>query len=158
MLLTILVFLHVAAAILLLGPVMIAVSAFPRQADDARRGDAQAAGRAQLTHRISSSYGLLSALVPLLGAAVLFLGWDSYSTQWQFHLALILGIVAWAVLLAMVIPQQKKMMGSLNLLPASDADPEHDQVKNWEGAKKKATIGAGIFNLLWIILLILMYV
>ncbi|WP_394280869.1 DUF2269 domain-containing protein [Corynebacterium sp.] len=158
MLNSLLIFFHVAAAILLLAPVMVGVSAFPRQADAARAGDERAAGRAQLLHRVSSTYGMLSALVPLLGAAVLFAGWSEYKSMWQFHTSLIVAIVAWAVLIALVIPQQKKMMGSLNLLPASDADPEHDHVADWDGAKKKATIGGGIFNLLWIILLILMYV
>lgn len=153
-----LIFLHAGAAILLLAPVMVGVSAFPKQADQARAGDERAAGRAQLLHRLSSTYGMISALVPLLGAAVLFLGWSQYKSMWQYHTSLVIAVIAWAILLALVIPQQKKMMGSINLLPASDADPDHDRVENWEGAKKKATIGGGIFNVLWIILLILMYI
>ncbi|SER77881.1 hypothetical protein [Corynebacterium cystitidis] len=71
---------------------------------------------------------MLSALVSLLGAAVLFLGWSQYKTMCQYHTSLVVAVVGWAVLIAMVIPQQK------------------------------TTIGGGVFNLMWIILLILMYI
>ncbi|WIM68598.1 DUF2269 domain-containing protein [Corynebacterium breve] len=153
-----LIFLHVVSAIILLGPVMVATSIFPRQADEARAGDQRAAGRAQLLGRISSTYGVISALVPLLGATVLFAGWAQFKTQGQFHASLVLAVIAWAILIALVIPQQKKMLGTLNLLPVDDVDPEHDQVKDWDKSKKMATIGAGIFNLLWVIMLILMFI
>ena len=45
---TFLIFLHVAAAIILIGPVMVATSAFPKAATQANTGDAQAIGRAAL--------------------------------------------------------------------------------------------------------------
>lgn len=156
--LTFLIILHVASAVIFVGPAMVASSAFPKQAEAARQGDAQAAGRAQLTHRNTSLYGILSALTPLLGAAALFAGWEYFKSSGQYHASLLLAVIAWAVLIGLVIPQQKKMLGTLKLLPASDADPEKDQVKDWDKSKKMTTIGAGIFNLLWIIILILMFV
>ena len=67
-----------------------------------------------------------------------------------------LSVIAWAILLGMVIPQQRKMMGTLGALPAADADPA-DQTTNFEKSKAKATAGAGIFNLLWMLTLILMF-
>ena len=99
---------------------------------------------------------MLSLLVPLLGAVVLAFDWDTYKSNYWFHTAIVLSVIAWAILLAMVIPQQRKMMGSLGALPAADADPS-DVTGNFEKSKAKATAGAGIFNLLWLLTLILMF-
>ena len=140
---TFLIFLHVAAAILLLGPVVVSTSMFPRQVAESRAGGEEA-------------YGMLSLLVPLLGGAVLAFDWEAYKSNYWFHTAIVLSVIAWAILLAMVIPQQRKMMGTLGALPAADADPA-DQTTNFEKSKAKATAGAGIFNLLWMLTLILMF-
>ena len=153
---TFLIFLHVAAAILLLGPVVVATSMFPRQAAEAQAGGEEATGRASVLHRITKTYGMLSLLVPLLGGAVLAFDWDTYKSNYWFHTAIVLSVIAWAILLGMVIPQQRKMMGTLGALPAADADPA-DQTTNFEKSKAKATAGAGIFNLLWMLVLILMF-
>lgn len=153
---TVFVLLHVAAAILLLGPVMVAASMFPRQAAEARSGAQESVGRASVLQRLTSTYGMLSALVPLLGAVVLIFGWDVYKTNYFLHTAIILALIAWGILFFMVIPQQRKMMGTLNALDPAEAD-QSDYTSNFEGAKAKATAGAGIFNLLVMIILILMY-
>ena len=153
---TVFVLLHVAAAILLLGPVMVAASMFPRQAAEARSGAQESVGRASVLQRLTSTYGMLSALVPLLGAVVLIFGWENYKTNYFLHTAIILALIAWGILFGMVIPQQRKMMGTLNALDPAEAD-QSDYTSNFEGAKAKATAGAGIFNLLVIITLILMY-
>ncbi|GAB3085276.1 DUF2269 domain-containing protein [Corynebacterium aquatimens] len=167
---TVLTILHVGAAILLLGPVAVAVSMFPRAAADARnagpefdgqhgRGGGQRfVGQARLLHRISRSYGMISMLVPLIGAAVLFLDWDTYKSQGQFHASLALALIAWLLLLFVVIPQQRKLMGALGELDPSEADPEKDYTDDFEKSKKTATIAAGIFNLLWVIVLVLMFI
>ena len=99
---------------------------------------------------------MLSLLVPLLGGAVLASDWETYKANYWFHTAIVLSVIAWAILLGMVIPQQRKMMGTLGALPAADADPA-DQTTNFEKSKAKATAGAGIFNLLWMLTLILMF-
>lgn len=148
--------LHVAAAIILIGPVVVATSMFPRAAAEARTGGEEATGRASVLHRITKTYGLLSVLAPLLGAALLGLDWDVHKTNFWLHTAIILSVIAWALLLFMVIPQQRKMLGSLGALPAADADPS-DVTGNFEKSKAKASAGAGIFNLLWVLVLILMY-
>lgn len=153
---TVFVVLHVAAAILLLGPIMVASSMFPRQAAEARSGSQEAVGRASILQRITSTYGMLSALVPLLGAVVLIFGWEHFKTNYFLHTAIVLAVIAWGILFAMVVPQQRKMMGSLNALEPAEADPS-DYTANFEGAKAKATAGAGLFNLLVMIILILMY-
>ena len=153
---TFLIFLHVVAAILLLGPVVVSTSMFPRQVAESRAGGEEATGRASVLCRITKTYGMLSLLVPLLGGAVLASDWETYKANYWFHTAIVLSVIAWAILLGMVIPQQRKMMGTLGALPAADADPA-DQTTNFEKSKAKATAGAGIFNLLWMLTLILMF-
>ena len=153
---TVFVLLHVAAAILLLGPVMVAASMFPRQAAEARSGAQESVGRASVLQRLTSTYGMLSALVPLLGAVVLIFGWDVYKTNYFLHTAIILALIAWGILFFMVIPQQRKMMGSLGALDPADADPA-DRTGNFEKSKAKAAAGGGIFNLMWFLTLILMF-
>ena len=153
---TFLIFLHVAAAILLLGPVVVSTSMFPRQAAESRVGGEESTGRASVLYNITKTYGMLSLLVPLLGGAVLAFDWETYKANYWFHTAIVLSVIAWAILLGMVIPQQRKMMGTLGALPAADADPA-DQTNNFEKSKAKATAGAGIFNLLWMLTLILMF-
>ena len=56
----------------------------------------------------------------------------------------------------MVIPQQRKMMGSLGALHPADADPR-DIATNFDSARVKAAAGGGIFSLLWFLTLILMF-
>ena len=153
---TFLIFLHVVAAILLLGPVVVSTSMFPRQVAESRAGGEEATGRASVLYRITKTYGMLSLLVPLLGGAVLASDWETYKANYWFHTAIVLSVIAWAILLGMVIPQQRKMMGTLGALPAADADPA-DQTTNFEKSKAKATAGAGIFNLLWMLTLILLF-
>ncbi|MBC3178529.1 DUF2269 domain-containing protein [Corynebacterium lujinxingii] len=153
---TFLVFLHVTAAILLLGPVVVASSMFPRQAAEARRGGEEAIGRATILHRITKTYGMLSALVPLLGGVVMAADWGAYKTNFWLHTAIILSVIAWAILLAMVIPQQRRMLGTIGALSPAEADPS-DVTPDFEKSKAKANAGAGIFNLLWVIVLVLMF-
>ena len=97
---TLLTFLHVAAAILLLGPIVVSTSMFPRQAAEAQAGDAAAAGRASILYRISRTYGIASSLVPLLGVAILFGDWAAYNTNYFLHTSIVLAVIAWALLLS----------------------------------------------------------
>ncbi|QYH19906.1 DUF2269 domain-containing protein [Corynebacterium aquatimens] len=149
-------FIHVAAAIILLGPVMVATSMFPAEAVRARQGGEESTGRASVLHRITKTYGLISVLVPLLGGVILAVDWPSYKSNYWLHTAIILSVIAWALLFFMVIPQQRKIMGSLGALDPADADPS-DVAGNFEKAKATAAAGAGIFNLLWFLVLILMF-
>ena len=153
---TFLVFVHVASAIVLLGPVVVASSMFPAEVARARSGGEESTGRASVLHRITKTYGMISVLVPLLGAAVLAFDWDTYKANYWFHTAIVLSVIAWAILFGMVIPQQRKLMGSLGALDPADADPS-DVTGNFEKSKAQASAGAGIFNLLWFVVLILMF-
>lgn len=156
---TILIALHVLAAVLFIGPVTIAVSLFQGQALNARDGDVRAAGAATVLHRLSSTYGVLAALVPLLGVAVMFTD-RTYFSQSQYLLAIGVAVIAWIILLILILPRQKKMMGALGLLDPGDLDPENDTLAEdeWEGTKKQLSLFGGIFALLWLIMFGLMYV
>lgn len=155
---TILIVLHVLAAVLFIGPATVATSLFPSQATKAHAGDAKAAGAATVLHKVSSLYGVLAALVPLLGVAIMFTD-SSYWSDGRFHIAITLAVIAWIILLLLVIPRQKKMMGSLGLLDAGDYDPENDRLDDtkWSKTKSQLSMFSGIFALLWVIMLVLMY-
>lgn len=150
------IFLHVAAAVLLLGPVMVTTSMFPRQAVEAHQGGEEAAGRASILYRVTRTYGLISVLVPLLGGLVMFSDWATYKTNYWLHTAIILSVLAWAILLFVIVPTQRKMMGTLGKLSPAEADPA-DVTGNFEKSKAKASAFSGVFNLLWFITFILMF-
>ncbi len=145
---TILLILHIAAAVLFIGPVMVSTSAFGKQALAASTGDARAEGVATNLHGITKVYGWLSALVPVFGIILLFSFWDSFSSSYNFHAALALGVIAWIILLAVIIPKQKKTVAALGA---------NDSTFDLAKAKKHSAMFGGIFNLLWIITFILMF-
>lgn len=153
-----LVFLHVAAAILFLGAVMYGTSMFPRAALAAARGDEAAKGSARTTHKMTTTYGYLSALVPLFGATLMFTDWSTYSSMPQYHTALLLSAIAWIVLFVVILPKQKKLAGLSGILPAGEMDPTETPTGDPEKLKKTLTISAGVFNLLWVVSLIMMYI
>ena len=144
----ILLILHIASAVLFIGPVMVSTSAFGKQALAASAGDARAEGVAANLYGITKVYGWLSALVPVLGIILLVVEWDSLSDSYNFHAALTLGVIAWIVLLALIIPKQKKTVAAL---------AANDATYNFAKAKSQSAMFGGIFNLLWIITFILMF-
>ncbi len=156
---TILIALHILAAVLFLGPVTVAVSSFHTQALKAKAGDTRAAGTAAILHKITSTYGMLAAIVPLLGVAIMMTD-GAYWKQGQFHAAIGLAIIAWGILLLLIIPRQKKMMGSLGLLDPADHSPETDVLadEQWAKTKSQLSMFGGIFSLLWVVMFILMFI
>ena len=146
---SLLIFLHVFAAILLVGTVCISTSAFPGQLAKAGSGDASAAGAAGVLNKITSTYGYISAIVPVIGLAVFLTDLNYYKSQVQFHIALLLAVIAWVILLVVVIPKQNKAMAAI-ATPGAGADITK--------LRKKIAMFSGVFNLLWVICAILMYV
>lgn len=149
----VLVALHILSAILFLGPVTVATSTFHSKALAAQGGDESARGAASLLHRISTSYGMLSLLVPMLGVAVMLTD-SRFLKEGQFHAAIALSVVAWAVLFFLILPRQKKMIAALGL-QAADEDPA--TIADWNKAKGQLSMFAGIFALLWVIIAVLMF-
>ena len=145
---TFLVFLHVAAAILLIGPVCVSTSSFQTQMAKAAQGEHAALGSARVLHNITNTYGYISAIVPILGLGVFLSDISAYKSEVNFHIAILVAIVAWCLLFFVIIPKQKKAMASL----------ESNETFDYAAAKKPLSAFGGVFSLLWIISLILMYV
>lgn len=150
--------LHIAAAVLFIGPIMVATSAFPAQIFEAKSGNTTAQGAASVLYRITKVYGFLSALVPLLGLVLFLSDMDTYGSQGKFHASILLAIIAWVILLVVILPRQRTALGALGMLPESEVSPDKDKVGNWTQLKKQLSMYGGIFNLLWIVVLILMFV
>lgn len=149
---------HAIAAILFLGPATVANSQFHVRAYDAHNGNTQAAGSAKTLFRISQSYGMLSLLVPLLGIAIMLLDWSFYKSEGQFHAAIALSVITWALLLFVIFPRQKKMMGALDLLEDDEQAAKTYEIENWDKAKSQLSMFGGIWALLWVIIAVLMFI
>lgn len=156
---------HVLAAILLLGPVTVAISMFPRLALAARGGEAGTIGAARTMHAITRSYGMWSLIVPLLGFGVMFADLDRYVRSGALHASILLAVIAWAVLFFLVIPRQKLMMAGLGVADA-DEDPNDPnfierqkkaQGLDWDKQKSQLAMFSGIFALLWVVVGVLMF-
>lgn len=149
---------HAIAAILFLGPAIVANSQFHVRAYDAHNGNTQAAGSAKTLFKISQSYGMLSLLVPLLGIAIMLLDWSFYKSEGQFHAAIALSVITWALLLFVIFPRQKKMMGALDLLEDDEQAAKTYEIENWDKAKSQLSMFGGIWALLWVIIAVLMFI
>ena len=145
---SLLIALHVLAAVLLMGPVMITVSTYQGQMMKAKDGDAKALGAATTLHRLTSQYGPLSAIVPILGLALFLTNMSVFGTQGRFHVSILLSVIAWVILVALIIPRQKKSLAALE---------SGDNSVDFEDHKKKLSMFGGIFNLLWVVTAILMF-
>lgn len=155
---TLAIAIHVIAAILLVGPVMVSTSMFPAQIINAQGGNT---GALSILHRITKTYGLFSAIVPVLGVAVFLTDLATYGKQGQFHASIALAIVAWALLIFVVIPPKQKAVvaalgGDTDTVQA--AAPPADKPVDLEKSRSQIAMFSGIFNLLWIIIAILMFI
>ncbi|ALZ99871.1 hypothetical protein [Corynebacterium glutamicum] len=155
---TIMIAIHAIAAILFLGPATVANSQFHVRAYDAHNGNTQAAGSAKTLFKISQSYGMLSLLVPLLGIAIMLLDWSFYKSEGQFHAAIALSVITWALLLFVIFPRQKKMMGALGLLENDEQAAKTYEIENWDKAKSQLSMFGGIWALLWVVIAVLMFI
>ncbi len=145
---------HILAAVLFLGPVTVAVSTFQVQALKAYEGSQDARGAAKMLYRITSTYSMLSLLVPLSGFAVMMVTGEFWS-QGRFHASILLSLIGWALLLFVIAPKQKAMMGALGLLEEDENDNDY-QISDWGKAKAQLSMFGGIFALLWVVTAVLM--
>ncbi|MEY6449450.1 DUF2269 domain-containing protein [Corynebacterium pseudotuberculosis] len=160
---TLLIILHVLTAVLFLGPVTVAVSSFQSRAIEAHNGNATAEGSALTLYKITQTYGMLSLLVPLIGFAVMFTNDssvmftnDSYWSDGRYHASIALAVVAWAILIFLIMPRQKKLAGALGLLEADELETGNFEIADWNKAKSLLSMFGGIFSLLWVIIAVLM--
>ncbi|BBG03776.1 MULTISPECIES: DUF2269 family protein [Pseudonocardia] len=144
--------LHVVAAIILIGPVTVAVSLFPRYAGVALgTGGAKATGVPVLLHRISRVYSVAGLSVPVLGIA-LAVQMGVLGDPWVV-VSLVLTVAAGLVLALVVLPEQQKAMDLI-------ADPDRGPIDTggWAGRARRLSAASGVFGLLWVVVVVLMVV
>ncbi|GAF46554.1 hypothetical protein [Rhodococcus wratislaviensis] len=137
--------LHVVAGILFVGPVAVATSLFPRYAPvtatvGGARGDERSIDTARVLHRITRIYGVLAITVPVVGlvlAAVL----GRTSEVWVV-VAMVLTALAGGLLALQIVPLQQQAL-------AAPDDGAH---------LRRLGMVTGLFNLLWVVVVVLMIV
>jgi hypothetical protein len=124
---------HVLAAILLVGPVAVAASLFPRFATPSDGGGHDVAA---LLHRVCRSYAAVGVVVPVFGIATAArLG---VLTDAWLVVSVVLTAAAAAVLGLRILPAQRRLLAA----PAKGASG--------------LMMATGVFNLLWAVVVVLM--
>ncbi|MER5637211.1 DUF2269 family protein [Kitasatospora sp. NPDC002227] len=145
--------LHVLAAILFIGPVAVAVSMFPARAKAALAGgpeQASAAASVKLLHRITQVYAMLGIAVPVMGVGTAQV--MGIMNQTWLIVATVLTVLAALVLLVLVNPAQQ------NVVDALAGSPDQDLLTRATGGLKRLPMTAGIFNLLWAVVTVMMVI
>ncbi|WP_433699382.1 hypothetical protein [Nocardiopsis sp. CA-288880] len=136
---------HVVAGILFVGPVAVTTSLFPRYAPVAAApAGADRAERstdtARLLHRITRVYGVLALTVPVVGLVLAFV--QGRTSEIWIVVAMVLTAVAGALLALRIAPLQREALDS----------PD-------DGARlRRLGMLTGLFNLLWVVVVVLMIV
>jgi hypothetical protein len=142
---------HVLAAILVVGPVAVATSLFPRAVSSGSgRGTGEATGQqvetAGLLHRICRGYAAVGVVVPVFGIATgAQLG--VLSDPWLL-VSLLLTVAAGALLGVRILPAQRSLLGSAGERASTAV----------VGRVRTLVMATGVFNLLWAVVVVLMIV
>ncbi|MFG2820281.1 DUF2269 family protein [Kitasatospora sp. NPDC048365] len=147
--------LHVLAAVLFIGPVAVAVSMYPRRAKAALvegPEQATAAASVRLLHRITQVYALLGIAVPILGVVTAQV-MDVLGDPW-LTVSIVLTALAAGLLLFFVLPGQQATVDALDAEPAAAA-AERERA---ERGLRLLPMTAGVFNLLWAVVTVLMVI
>ncbi|MEU7113081.1 DUF2269 family protein [Streptomyces sp. NPDC046182] len=132
---------HVLAAILVVGPITVAASLFPRYAR-------QTSSVAALLHRICRGYAVAGIAVPVFGlATAIQLG---VLTDVWLLTSLVLTAIAAAVLVLAILPGQRRMLDGA--IAAASADGAA------RATAARLAMLTGIFNVLWAVVVVLMIV
>ncbi|MFI6443731.1 DUF2269 family protein [Kitasatospora sp. NPDC050543] len=146
--------LHVLASVLFIGPVAVAVSMFPAKARAALAGGpglASDTAAVRLLHRITQVYALLGIAVPVMGIGTAQV-MDVLGQSWLIA-SMVLTAVAALCLLLFVLPAQQ---AAVDALEAGDPQrPEHGEAVQ---GLRLLPMTAGVFNLLWAVVVVLMVV
>lgn len=133
---------HVVAGILFVGPVAVATSLFPRYAPVgvASADIERDAGIARLLHRITRVYGVLALAVPIVGLALA--GVQGRMSEVWITAAMVLTAIAGGLLAMQIAPRQARALAAPG------------------GVAELRTLGmlTGVFNLLWVVVVVLMVV
>ncbi|ATY96710.1 hypothetical protein G6W61_17200 [Streptomyces sp. KAI-26] len=142
--------LHVLASILAVGPVTVAASMFPRYARPPAPGGTGAGDHdlrtAAFLHKICRVYAMVGIAVPVLGFAT-GAQMGVLGDAWLL-VSIVLTAVAAALLMAMVLPGQRELLGEEGEGPVAER----------RAAVGRLAMTTGIFNLLWATVVVLMIV
>ncbi|MBV6756283.1 hypothetical protein [Rhodococcus opacus] len=137
--------LHVVAGILFVGPVAVATSLFSRYTpvtatvDGAQRVE-RSIDTARVLHRITHTYGVLAFAVPVVGLVLASV--QGRASEVWVVVAMVLTALAGGLLALQIAPLQQQA------LTAPD-----------DGAQlRRLRIVTGLFNLLWVLVVVLMIV
>lgn len=136
---------HVVTGILFVGPIALATSLFTRyapvgQGPAAASTPARSAEVARLLHRIARVYGVLALAVPIVGLALAVV--QGRATEVWILVAMGLTAVAGALLAFRIVPRQREA------LEGTDDGT----------ALRSLAMITGVFNLLWVAVVVLMVV
>ncbi len=136
---------QVLAAIVFIGPVTVAVSLFPRYAREAAgSGPPGALAAVHLLHRITRVYAVLALVVPVFGISTA-LALDVLTDAWLL-VSMALTATAGLLLALVVLPRQAAVRAGLDAGSSGAVDV------------RALAMGAGVFNLLWATVVVLMIV
>lgn len=128
---------HVLAAILTIGPITVAASAFPRSVRD----PAHPAVPVYL-HRVCRVYAGIGLVVPVFGLAT-GAGLGVLTDAWLLT-SIALTVLAAALLALSILPGQRRLLDTPGAAPGPVAG--------------RLAMATGMFNLLWVVVVVLMIV
>lgn len=150
---------HVLASILVVGPIAVAASMFPRYARQTAGEDGHSVGATVLLHRICSGYAIVGVAVPVFGIATgAQLG---VLTDAWLVTSIVLTTIAAAILALAILPGQESMIESAAAAAAADGTGTGTGTGDGADTKRAAARLAGltgVFNLLWAVVVVLMIV
>ena len=151
---TLLMTVHVVAALVLLGPITVATSLFPRYGRKALSdppGQGSAYGLVRAMHRVTVGYSVAAVAVPVFGLATA-LAEHVLGQAWLLA-AMGLTVIAAALLAGVVIPAQRRVLAGLD----SRAQPGlGDGSVVVSAGLARLTMTAGLFALTWVTVAVLM--
>ena len=169
--------LHVLVSVLFIGPVAVAVSMFPARARAALAGGpdlASETGSVRVLHRITQVYAMLGLAVPVLGIGLAQV-MGVLGQPWLI-VSMVLTALAALSLLLFVLPAQQAAVDALGPAAAAEGAPVAEGAPAAEAVagtadgagdpeRARAVQGlrllpmtAGVFNLLWAVVVVLMVI
>ncbi|MFJ2173611.1 hypothetical protein ACIOHE_11955 [Streptomyces sp. NPDC087851] len=166
---------HVLAAILAIGPITVAASMFPRfvrpQAADEQSTEERTPQTAALLHRICRGYTVVGVAVPVFGIAT---GAQmGVLTDAWLVVSIVLTAIAAALLLAVILPGQERLLpqpagtatdtasteaASTGTAPDTGGTATTATAETTRAGAARLAMVTGIFNLLWATVVVLMIV
>lgn len=147
--------LHVLASVLFIGPVAVAVSMFPpraRAALAAGPDQPSAAASVRLLHRITQVYALLGIAVPVMGVGTAQV--MGIIGQTWLIVSIVLTALSAGALLLFVVPAQQAVVDALE----GAAAPGSEDHTRATGGLRLLPMTAGVFNLLWAVVVVMMVI